>query len=149
MRQGRASRFLAEEYITTLTSSLMVSRIHLSFQGKMSSRCGRYTLYETKDLGPRFNLTTQPKFVSQDNYNVAPSQWLPVIIEDPEHCRIAEPMQWGFIPPWSNDPSKGPRPINTKSETVFNIPMWNGAIAHHHCLLPTRAFYDSNRIPEN
>src|SRR6266699_5745873 len=51
----------------------------LSFQGKMGSMCGRYTLYETKDLSPRFNLATQPKFVSQDNYNVAPRQWLPVI----------------------------------------------------------------------
>ena len=55
--------------------------------------CGRYTLYDIKDLGPRFNLAAQPKFVSQDNYNVAPSQWLPVIVEDPEQGRIAEPMQ--------------------------------------------------------
>ena len=59
----------------------------------MGSMCGRYTLYETKDLGPRFNLATQPRFVSQDNYNVAPRQWLPVIMEDPEQGRIAELMQ--------------------------------------------------------
>jgi hypothetical protein len=66
----------------------------LSFQGKMSSMCGRYTLYETKDLGPRFNLATQPKFVSQDNYNVAPSQWLPVIVQDPEQGRAEQqPVQ--------------------------------------------------------
>ncbi len=100
----------------------------------MSNMCGRYTLYETKDLGPRFNLATQPGLVSQDNYNVAPRQWLPVIIEDLEKGRIAEPMQWGFIPPWSKDPFKGPRPINTKSETAFDIRMWKGAIAHHRCL---------------
>src|SRR5436305_4875312 len=100
----------------------------LSFQVKMSSMCGRYTLYETKDLGPRFNLATQPKFVSQDNYNVAPRQWLPVIVEDQEKGRIAEPKQWGFIPPWSKDPSKGPRPIHNRSETAVDSRMWKGAV---------------------
>jgi putative SOS response-associated peptidase YedK len=94
----------------------------------MSSMCGRYTLYETKDLGPRFN--------------VAPRQWLPMIVEDPEKGRVAEPMQWGFIPPWSKDPSKGPRPINTKSETAFDSRMWKGAVAHHRCLVPARGFYE-------
>jgi putative SOS response-associated peptidase YedK len=111
----------------------------------MSSMCGRYALYETKDLEPRFNLATQLQFVSQDNYNVAPRQWLPVIIEDPEQGRVAEPMQWGFIPPWSKDPSKGPRPINTKSETVFDSRMWKGAVAHHRCLVPARAFTSGSR----
>ena len=89
----------------------------------MVGLCGRYTLYDTKDVGPRFNLATQPKFVSTDNYNVAPRQWLPVIIADPEQVRVAELMQWGFIPPWSKDPSKGLRPINTKSETAFDSRM--------------------------
>jgi putative SOS response-associated peptidase YedK len=115
--------------------------------------CGRYALYETKDLEPRFNLATQPRFVSQDNYNVAPRQWLPVIMEDPEAGRIAEPMQWGFIPPWSKDPRHGMRPlINTTAEKVFDSPMWRGAVAHHRCLVPARGFYewkvtDSHKVP--
>jgi len=114
--------------------------------------CGRYTLYDIKDLGPRFNLAAQPKFVSQDNYNVAPSQWLPVIVQDPEQGRIAEPMQWGFIPPWSKDPGHGMRPPNTTAEKVFDSPMWRGAVAHHRCLVPARGFYewkktDSHKVP--
>jgi len=47
----------------------------------------------------------------------------------------------GFIPLWSKDPSKGQRPINTKSETAFDSRMWKGAIAHHRCLVPARGFY--------
>src|SRR5947209_6149404 len=111
--------------------------------------CSRYTLYDTKDLGPRFNLATQPRFVSQDNYNVAPRQWLPVIVQDPDKGRIAEPMQWGFIPPWSKDPSKGLRPINTKSETVFDSRMWKGAVAHRRCLVPSRGFYEWKPIGDH
>jgi len=111
--------------------------------------CGRFTLYETQDFSQRFNLATQPDFVLQDNYNAAPRQWLPVIFADPKVGRIAEPMQWGFIPPWSKGPSKGPRPINTKSETVFDSRMWKGAVTHHRCLVPSRGFYEWKLIIAN
>src|SRR5438552_15705114 len=104
--------------------------------------CGRYALYDIEDLGPRFTLAASPVFVSQDNYNVAPRQWLPVISEDPEKGRIAEPMQWGFIPPWSNDSSKGQRPINAKSETAFVSRMWKGVVSHQKFLVPARSFYE-------
>ncbi len=110
--------------------------------------CGRYTLFETKDLGPRFNLAKQPHFVSRDNYNVAPRQWLPVIFEDAEAGRIAEPMQWGFIPVWAKDISKTFRPINTKSETVFDSNMWKGAVRHHRCIVPSRGFYEWKAVNE-
>lgn len=110
--------------------------------------CGRYTLYETKDLGKRFNLRHQKQFVSKDNYNITPRQWIPVIFEDEEMGRIAEPMQWGFIPFWSKDPTKGPRPINTKSETVFDSRLWIGAIRHSRCLVPTRGFYEWKAVNE-
>ena len=110
--------------------------------------CGRYTLFDTKDVGPRFQLKHQPRFVSEDNYNVAPRQWVPVIFEDEEMGRIAEPMQWGFIAPWSKDPSKGPRPINAKSETIFESRLWFGSIRHYRCLVPTRGFYEWKTINE-
>ena len=110
--------------------------------------CGRYTLYDTKDLGKRFELTHQEQFVSKDNYNVAPRQWLPIVFDDEEMGRIAEPMQWGYIPMWSKDPSKGPRPINTKAETVFENRMWIGSIRHHRCLVPARGFYEWKPINE-
>jgi putative SOS response-associated peptidase YedK len=110
--------------------------------------CGRYTLFESKDLGPRFNLAKQPRFVSRDNYNVAPRQWLPVVLEDETAGRIVESMQWGFIPPWNNDPTQGIRPINTKSETVFDSRMWLGAVRHHRCLVPSRGFYEWKTVNE-
>lgn len=110
--------------------------------------CGRYTLFEAKDLGPRFNLAKQPHFVSKDNYNVAPRQWLPVVFEDEEAGRVAEPMQWGFIPHWAKDISKTFRPINTRSETVFDSGMWLGAVRHHRCLVPSRGFYEWKSVSE-
>lgn len=57
-------------------------------------------------------------------------------------------MQWGFIPFWSKDPTKGPRPINTRSETVFDSRLWIGAIRHSRCLVPTRGFYEWKAVNE-
>lgn len=110
--------------------------------------CGRYTLYDAKDLGPRFKLEKRPGFVSQDNYNVAPRQWLPVVFEDEEMGRILSPMQWGFVPFWSKDPSKGPRPINTKSETVFESRTWLVSVRHYRCIVPSRGFYEWKAVNE-
>jgi putative SOS response-associated peptidase YedK len=101
--------------------------------------CGRYALYETKDLGPRFNLATKPTFVSKDNYHVAPMQRLPVIYQDEAKGRVAELMQWGFF---AKNPRKSFHPFNTVSETAFDKPMWREAVKHHRCLVPTRGFYE-------
>lgn len=103
--------------------------------------CGRYTLYSAKDLAPRFNLAAKPKFVSQDNYNVAPRQNLPIIYLQ-NGQRQAELMSWGFIPFWAKDLSKERRPINTISETAWEKPMWRQAIKSHRCLVPARGFYE-------
>jgi putative SOS response-associated peptidase YedK len=104
--------------------------------------CGRYALYELMGLRRRFNLATKPTFVSKDNFNVAPRQRLPVIIQDEEKGRLAELMQWGFLPFFAKDPAKSFRPINTVSETAFEKPMWRQAVKHHRALIPTRGFYE-------
>ena len=104
--------------------------------------CGRYTLYGDDHLVERFNLATQPSFVSKDSYNIAPRQRLPIVYTDDSQQRTAQLMQWGYIPPWSKDVKKERRPINTRAETVFTSPMWRSAVAHHRCLVPARGFYE-------
>lgn len=109
--------------------------------------CGRYTLYES-DLDKRFNLASKPHFISKDNYNVAPRQRLPVIYQVAGD-RVAELMQWGFLPFFAKDPTKSFRPINTVSETAFEKPMWREAVKHHRALIPARGFYEWDRILGN
>lgn len=104
--------------------------------------CGRYGLYDAdaKKLEKRFVLQDKPTFVSSNNYNVSPMQRMPIIFED-EGKRVAQIMQWGFIPFFAKGP-KGFRPINTVSETAFEKPMWREAMKHHRCLVPARGFFE-------
>lgn len=106
--------------------------------------CGRYTLVHTDELADRFDLDTIPDGL-KENYNVAPGQRMPVIIED-EDGRKAEVMMWGLVPSWSKDPKIGYKLINARAESVFDKPIWRTAVKKRRCLIPADGFYEWDKI---
>lgn len=103
--------------------------------------CGRYTLYKKIDeLAERFNVTKVGYDINA-NFNVAPGQIMPVIIQD-ETGRHLEMMQWGLIPAWAKDPSIGYRLINARDDGIFDKPMWRNLILHKRALIPADGFYE-------
>ncbi len=101
--------------------------------------CGRYVLYDTDDIPERFGYNTADDFHA--NYNVAPSQMMPVITQDG-----LKQMRWGLIPQWAKDEKIGYKLINARSETVFEKPMWKGLIKRKKCLIPANGFYEWKRL---
>ena len=63
--------------------------------------CGRYRLSRRKDfLAERFDV--EPDDDWEPRYNVAPTQNVPVIRQDPEQPkRFGSRMRWGLIPFWA------------------------------------------------
>jgi putative SOS response-associated peptidase YedK len=51
-------------------------------------------------------------------------------------------LQWGFVPSWSKDPTSGQRPINVRSETVTDRPMFRSAFRQRRCLIAADGFYE-------
>lgn len=97
--------------------------------------CGRYTLHTTDELEDRYRVEVSDAI--RANYNVAPSQTMPVITQD--GLRM---MRWGLIPKWAKDEKIGYKLINARSETVFEKPMWNGIVKQRRCLIPANGFYE-------
>lgn len=97
--------------------------------------CGRYTLHTTNELEDRYRVEVSDAI--QANYNVAPSQTMPVITQD--GLRL---MRWGLIPRWAKDEKIGYKLINARSETVFEKPMWKGIVKQRRCLIPANGFYE-------
>lgn len=97
--------------------------------------CGRYTLHTTDELEDRYRV--QVSEAIDPNYNVAPSQTMPVITENG-----LEMMRWGLIPKWAKDEKMGYKLINARSESVFEKPMWKGLIKKQRCLIPANGFYE-------
>ena len=107
--------------------------------------CGRSSLTVTeKELESRFNAS----FYSEDlerynpipNYNMAPSQNLPVITDaDPHHINL---FRWGLIPFWAKDVKIGYKMINARSETVDEKPAFRQALRKRRCLWPIDGYYE-------
>jgi putative SOS response-associated peptidase YedK len=104
--------------------------------------CGRYTLQNVDDISERFQ-AKQLRFDLASIYNVAPSQELPVIVADETGERTIKLMQWGLIPRWQVVGHGGNvAPINARSETVAEKPMFRDLIRRRRCLVPASGFYE-------
>lgn len=99
------------------------------------SMCGRYTLYSTDELEDRYRVGVSDAI--RANYNVAPSQTMPVITSEG-----LEMMRWGLIPPWAKDDKIGYNMINARSETIFEKATWKKPVLNRRCLIPANGFYE-------
>jgi putative SOS response-associated peptidase YedK len=97
--------------------------------------CGRYDLHDYSELTDTYAV---PSGVAlQPNYNVAPTQTMPVVTNDGLTM-----MRWGLIPKWAKDEKIGYKLINARSESVFEKPIWKTVITKRRCLVPANGFYE-------
>lgn len=76
-------------------------------------------------------------------WNAAPSQDLLVLRRNHQTGAVSlDPLRWGLIPYWCQDPKGGRQPINAKSETVDRLPMFRDAYRRRRCILPVDGFYE-------
>jgi putative SOS response-associated peptidase YedK len=76
-------------------------------------------------------------------YNIAPTQPIPVIRQNPkEPRRELSLMRWGLIPSWAKDASGAAMMINARSETAATKPAFRDPLASRRCLIPADGFYE-------
>ena len=121
--------------------------------------CGRYTLKVSGgELSGLFGLSEEldteglgiePRYSRYPRYNIAPTQQIPVVLEDDggEGGRELQMMHWGLIPSWAEDPSIGSRMINARAETVSEKPSYRSAFKRRRCLIPADGFYEWKKEP--
>src|SRR5690606_14730956 len=108
--------------------------------------CGRYVIEDFQELSETLrNIPFQSTFDFKPNYNAAPTHQLPVIIERDGSLEM-RPMQWGLIPSWLK-PGEKPKvaPINARSETIAEKPMFRNLVKRNRCLVPANGFYEWKR----
>lgn len=95
--------------------------------GRTSLAVAMGVLMERFDAEPAAGVSIQPR------YNLAPRDDLVVIQSDaPEEMDL---LQWGFLPQWADSPDATPRPINARSETASEKPMFRDAFENRRCLI--------------
>lgn len=104
--------------------------------------CGRYVLYEEMDEIDHFLGVMEREGEYQPNYNVAPTNVMPVAFTSQNGKRVLESMHWGFMG-WKPKGDKSPfLPINTRDDSVTKKPMWNKAFIQRRCIIPANGFYE-------
>ncbi|MFM9105731.1 MAG: SOS response-associated peptidase [Chloroflexota bacterium] len=107
--------------------------------------CGRYVIAGTTELSERFQLRNIP-FEWFPTWNAAPSQQLPVILEDAAGERTVRLMQWGLLPRWRREGQPPIAPINARAETLLEKPMFRSLVRGHRCIVPISGFYEWQEI---
>jgi putative SOS response-associated peptidase YedK len=83
-----------------------------------------------------------------NNYppNAAPSQELLVIRRNHKTGEVSlDPLRWGLIPYWCQDPTGGRGPIKAKCET-WKLPTFHEAYRKRRCIVPVDGFFEWRAI---
>src|ERR1700674_2106589 len=109
--------------------------------------CGRYRLSRRKQVVEEYFDATSDEPDWSPRYNVAPTQPVAVILQDPkEPVRELSLVRWGLIPSWAKDSSAAAKMINARSETASTKPAFRDAIKCRRCLIPADGFYEWQRM---
>jgi putative SOS response-associated peptidase YedK len=105
--------------------------------------CSRYRLSRRKQIIEEHFDAVSGEEDWIPRYNVAPTQPVPVIRQNPkEPVRGLALMRWGLIPAWSKDSSAAAQMINARSETAATKPAFRDALKSRRCLIPADASYE-------
>jgi len=105
--------------------------------------CGRYRLSRRAEIFASYFYAEYEGMDWEARYNIAPTQTVPVIRQDPrEPVRGASLMRWGLVPYWAKDASVGYKMINARSETAAEKPAFKESLQRRRCLIPADAFYE-------
>ena len=118
--------------------------------------CGRGTLtIPFEDLEYRFGAAMpdggrSESFISLPSYNMAPSQFLPVITGD--EPGLIQFYRWGLVPFWAEKEKTNYSMINARIETVTEKPSFRHLLSRRRCLWPVDGYYEwirsgAERIP--
>ncbi len=85
-----------------------------------------------------------PNSNSQPNYNICPTQQVPVCINR-DGRRSLEVMHWGLVPGWAKDTKYAAKMINARAETLAEKPSFEPLLKNNRCIIMVSGFYEWQR----
>ncbi len=104
--------------------------------------CGRYTLSQPGDILKDLGVPAKEQVELAPNYNVAPTQEVPIVRADANGGRHLAIVRWGLIPFWAKDEKIGNQMINARSESVADKPAFKNAFKKRRCVLLADGFFE-------
>ncbi|MGB5724177.1 MAG: SOS response-associated peptidase [Parasphingorhabdus sp.] len=80
----------------------------------------------------------------QPNYNICPTQQVPVCINR-DGQRSLDLLRWGLLPPWAKDTKYAAKMINARAETLAEKPSFKPMLGNNRCIIMVSGFYEWQR----
>ena len=103
--------------------------------------CGRYAFFSPREALERLFAVSGATLL-EPRYNIAPTQFVPVVRTDSDEVRRLAMLYWGLIPSWAREKSIGARMINARSETARDKPSFRVAYRRRRCLVLASGYYE-------
>ena len=104
--------------------------------------CGRFAYFSAHEaMAQLFGLGADAPQI-EPRWNIAPTQFVPVIRADSAGLRRLSMLYWGLIPHWANEKSIGARMINARAETLAEKPSFRVALRRRRCLVVASGYYE-------
>jgi putative SOS response-associated peptidase YedK len=104
--------------------------------------CGRYVSTASPEKIAEYFDATPPDTTLRENYNVAPTNDVYAVIEQPDGTRQLQVFHWGLIPLWAKDEKIGQKMINARAETVAEKNAFKPSLKKQRCIIPMDGFYE-------
>lgn len=104
--------------------------------------CGRFAYYSAHEAMTRlFGLAADTPAI-ESRWNIAPTQFVPVVRADSAGLRRLAMLYWGLIPHWAKEKGIGARMINARAETLGEKPSFRTAFRRRRCLVVASGYYE-------
>jgi putative SOS response-associated peptidase YedK len=109
--------------------------------------CGRFAFFSPHEaIAQLFGLFDAPEV--EPHYNIAPTQFIPVVRQDAAARRQLAMLYWGLVPSWAKEKSIGARMINARGETLREKPSFRSAFKRRRCLVLADGYYEWQVRPQ-
>ena len=109
--------------------------------------CGRFAFYSpTEAITQLFGVEDPPEI--EPRYNIAPTQFVPIVRADEDGKRSISMLRWGLVPFWAKDKAIGNRMINARAETLTEKPAYKDPFKKRRCIVPANGFYEWKKTRE-
>jgi putative SOS response-associated peptidase YedK len=109
--------------------------------------CGRFAFYSSHEAIARLFGVVDAASV-EPRYNIAPTQFVPVVRTDHAAVRRLAMLYWGLIPGWAKEKAIGARMINARVETARDKPAFRAAYRKHRCIVLADGYYEWQQRPD-
>jgi putative SOS response-associated peptidase YedK len=103
--------------------------------------CGRFNII-SDPLIRMLREITDVEYELQDRFNIAPTEDIPVVLQDQSGARKVQQMRWWLVPGWVDEPSTKYSMFNARSEGLLKSRAFSKPFKTSRCLVPASGYYE-------